>query len=167
MNAMTQQRPTCPICEHAALQSDTYTGEIEHNAKRLEVHGLECYCCPQCGANPVFPDQARRNHRRYQDARRRADRLLTGDEIVRIREALGLTQRQAADLFGGGANAFSKYERGDVIQSVAMDRLIRMIGTRPDCLEDLQALANQSASTFEAANSEPDAQPTAGRLHAS
>jgi HTH-type transcriptional regulator/antitoxin MqsA len=29
-------------------------------------------------------------------------------------------------MFGGGLNAFSKYERGEVIQSEAMDKLIRV-----------------------------------------
>jgi len=150
MNAMTEQKPICPMCEQAPLQPKTYTGEIEHNAHRLEVHGLEFYCCPECDADPVFPDQARRNHRRFQDARRRVDGLLTGKEIVGIRENLGLTQRQAAELFGGGANAFSKYERGDVIQSVAMDRLIRMVARFPALLGGLAQDAGIELDTLAA-----------------
>jgi len=39
---------------------------------------------------------------------------------------LGLTQHAASSIFGGGLNAFSKYERGEVIQSKAMDKLIRV-----------------------------------------
>jgi HTH-type transcriptional regulator/antitoxin MqsA len=126
------------------LRPSTYVAEIDHGEQRLRVSDLECYECADCGADPVFPDQARRNHRRYQDARRRADGLLTGEEIVRIREKLGLTQRQAAALFGGGTNAFSKYERGDVTQSVAMDRLMRMVDAHPDYLSELQAQANRA-----------------------
>jgi len=155
MNAMTEQKPICPMCEQAALQPKTYTGEIEHNAHRLEVHGLEFYCCPECDADPVFPDQARRNHRRFQDARRRADGLLTSEEIVRIREALGLTQKQAAELFGGGANAFSKYERGDVIQSIAMDRLIRMVQLHPEYVETLKHLFDGASGADQVKSSEP------------
>ena len=37
-----------------------------------------------------------------------------------------LTQEEAAKVFGGGVNAFSKYERGEVTQSAAMDKLIRV-----------------------------------------
>src|SRR5690606_39913720 len=57
------------------------------------------------------------------------------------RETLRLTQGQAAELFGGGANAFSKCERGDVIQSVAMDRLIRLSLAFPFALDLLRGFA--------------------------
>ncbi|PKL96745.1 MAG: type II toxin-antitoxin system MqsA family antitoxin [Gammaproteobacteria bacterium HGW-Gammaproteobacteria-8] len=141
---MAQANPTCPVCEHGTLRPSTYVAEIGHGEQRLRVSDLECYECADCGADPVFPDQARRNHRRYQDARRRADGLLTGEEIACIREKLGLTQRQSAALFGGGTNAFSKYERGDVTQSVAMDRLMRMLDAHPDYLAELQAQAKRA-----------------------
>jgi len=52
--------------------------------------------------------------------------MLSGDQISRIRIALGLSQREAASLFGGGYNAFNKYESGEVLQSFAMDRLLRL-----------------------------------------
>ena len=35
-------------------------------------------------------------------------------------------QKQITSVFGGGLNAFSKYERGEIIQSEAMDKLIRV-----------------------------------------
>lgn len=123
---MNEIAPICPICEEGHLESATYTGVLDHSGKALEIVGLECWQCPSCGADPVFPDQARRNHRRYQDARRQADGLLAGSEIEAVRKRLGLTQHQAAVVFGGGQNAFSKYERGEVIQSQAMDRLLRL-----------------------------------------
>lgn len=122
---MAKTLPLCPVCEAGQLRPSTYVGELKHNKQTLRVEGLECYVCDECGADPVFEDQIRRNHRRYQDARRKADGLLTGDEVRAVRSRLSLTQQQAAQLFGGGANAFSKYERDDVIQSVAMDRLMK------------------------------------------
>lgn len=123
---MNDHTPICPICDEGRLEPITYTGEITHSGKVLDVADLECWQCPQCGADPVFPDQARRNHRRFQDARREADGLLVGAEIEQLRDRLDLTQHDAAVVFGGGQNAFSKYERGEVIQSQAMDRLLRL-----------------------------------------
>ena len=66
------------------------------------------------------------------DAWRKIDGLLTAQEIVALRNKLGLTQQDAAKIFGGGANAFSKYERSEVIQSVAMDKLMRAALDVPD-----------------------------------
>ena len=127
----------CPVCEKGRLTPQTYSEEFRHGGKVLRVDGLEGYQCDTCGADPVFEDQIRRGHVKYQDARRRADGLLTGIEIRAYRKRRGLTQQQAARIFGGGANAFSKYERGDVIQSVAMDRLIRACVRHPEVLAEL------------------------------
>ncbi|SEL63240.1 putative zinc finger/helix-turn-helix protein, YgiT family [Ectothiorhodospira marina] len=53
------------------------------------------------------------------------------------REAMGLTQAQAAALFGGGKVAFSRYENDDVTQSEAMDSLIRLCRSQPANLREL------------------------------
>src|SRR5699024_9109270 len=61
--------------------------------------------------------------------------------ICAVRKQFDLTQQGAALLFGGGTNAFSKYERGDVIQSVAMDRLLRLTSRLPFTLPMLAQFA--------------------------
>ncbi|MGH8162266.1 MAG: type II toxin-antitoxin system MqsA family antitoxin [Gammaproteobacteria bacterium] len=127
----------CPVCERGHLTPQTYSDEFSYRGKMLRVDGLEGYLCDTCGADPVFETQIRRGHAKYQDARRRADGLLIGSEIRELRKQLGLTQQQAARIFGGGANAFSKYERGDVMQSVAMDRLIRVCIRHPQLLSEI------------------------------
>jgi HTH-type transcriptional regulator/antitoxin MqsA len=72
------------------------------------------------------------------DFYREADGLLTGNQIKAIRDDLGLTQAEAAKVFGGGKNAFTKYENGDVTQSVAMDKLIRTAYAVPAALDFLR-----------------------------
>ena len=136
-----KQPPTCPVCDAGTLKAHRYSDEFEYRGRTLKVDDLECWLCPACSADPIFPDQARRNHARYQDARRKSCGLLTGDEIAAIRKQLALTQSQAALIFGGGSNAFSKYERGDVIQSVAMDRLLRLASQNRATFEELKQLA--------------------------
>ncbi len=127
----------CPVCEQAKLCESVFADDFKHGDKTVRVEGLECYICENCGANPVFPGQIRRNHLYIADAKRRADGLLTGGEIKTIRAKLGLSQSEAAQLFGGGGNAFSKYERGDVLQSKPMDKLLRMACKYPFMLDDL------------------------------
>src|SRR3954470_4074047 len=43
------------------------------------------------------------------------DGLLRPEDIRRIRKSLGLTQRQASEVLGGGPNSFQKYESGEVL----------------------------------------------------
>ncbi len=129
--------PTCTECGEGRLTPSTWEMDVRHGDRTLRVKDLECYVCDHCGADPVFTDQIRRNQLRVADAKRQSDGLLTGAEVRSLREHLGLSQQQAAVIFGGGANAFSKYERGDVSQSVAMDRLLKAAAFVPGVLEFL------------------------------
>jgi len=134
---MSHKPEICPDCHIGTLKLETYSDQFEYRDQQLVVDGLQCWTCDHCGAEIIRPDQIRHGDRLFADARRRADGLLTGDEIVQIRKALGLTQRQASELFGGGANAFSKYERGEVTQSASMDRLMKLVARFPALLGSL------------------------------
>lgn len=138
---MSNQPILCPVCEEGHLHEAHFAGDFKHGDRTIHVEGLECYRCDACGADPVFEEQIRRNHLKVADAKRKADGLLTGEEVRAIREKLGLSQSEAAELFGGGANAFSKYERGDVLQSKAMDRLLRLTSRYRFMLDDLRSMA--------------------------
>jgi len=124
---MIEKMTLCPVCDSGKLDTRTYSDTFKHNGQPLQVHGLEGCECAVCGADPILPDQIKRNQARIADAKRRADGMLSGLEIRQVREQLGLTQRQAAEIFGGGAKAFAKYERGEVVQSAAMDSLLRLV----------------------------------------
>ena len=128
---------TCPICGHGELTVVTYDDQVQHGGEQLPVRGLEISACPACGSETTTPAQNRRNIARAVDARRTADGLLSGAEIRRVREVLGITQADASALFGGGQNGFSKYERGEVTQSLAMDRLLRLVAAQPMLLDAL------------------------------
>ena len=67
-------------------------------------------------------------------------------EIHKLRTALGLTQSAASKLFGGGVNAFSRYETGKVKPSRALLVLLRLLHKRPDLLPEAERLARHSAN---------------------
>lgn len=129
---------TCNECGEGYLHPSTWEADFRHYDGTIHVDGLQCHRCDACGADPVFSDQIVFNEKRIADAKRKETGRLIGREVRVLREQLGLTQQQAAELFGGGANAFSKYERGEVMQSVAMDRLMKAAAFVPGVLEFLQ-----------------------------
>ena len=56
----------------------------------------------------------------------RVEKLLPPEKIKRIRNKLGLTQREASAVIGGGGeNAFQKYESGEVVLSKGMKLFAR------------------------------------------
>lgn len=57
---------------------------------------------------------------------------------------LKLSQDDAAEIFGGGPKAFSKYENDDVAQSEAMDKMIRLAAQLPTAFEHLTRIAGLS-----------------------
>lgn len=128
----------CPICGQGELETKFYGREMQHKGVNLIVENLQFDCCHECGAELTSPEQMNHNSQIIRTAfineRERVKReqnLLTGVEIRQIRERLKITQKQAANIFGGGPNAFAKYEAEDVVQSVGMDKLIRLASDVP------------------------------------
>ncbi len=68
----------------------------------------------------------------------RAEHLLPPSEVKRVRKKLGLTQKEAGLLLGGGPNAFQKYESADVVTSQAISNLLRLLAHDPSGLEVLR-----------------------------
>ncbi len=63
--------------------------------------------------------------------------LLTPDQIRKVRKKLGLSQRDAGQIIGGGPNAFQKYEAGDILVSKAADTALRLLANDPARLAEL------------------------------
>lgn len=120
---MSQEK--CANCGASELQFLTEAETFDYKGQSLTVD-VDYSVCIQCGAEAILTEQIKHNDCRVRDAWRTADGLLSGVEILALRKKLGLTQQEAAKVFGGGINAFSKYERGEVIQSEGMDKLMRL-----------------------------------------
>ena len=61
------------------------------------------------------------------------------DVIARVRKKLQLDQREAARLFGGGVNAFSRYESGRTKPPVALIKLLKVLDRHPELLNEVRA----------------------------
>ncbi len=63
--------------------------------------------------------------------------VMTPPEVRAARKKLGLSQRDAGRVIGGGPNAFQKYEAGDVVLSKAADTALRLLSNDPERLREL------------------------------
>nr|RAV90640.1 hypothetical protein DBT45_10410 [Aerococcus tenax] len=59
--------------------------------------------------------------------------------IVRVRKKLALDQRRAGEIFGGGINAFSRYETGKTKPPLALVKLLKILDRHPDLLKEIAA----------------------------
>jgi HTH-type transcriptional regulator / antitoxin MqsA len=146
------QMEACPVCDSCEVTLQSHTGEIErHGVKRL-VTNLRRYVCNECGTSFVDDDASRHNLVRVQLAFGEPTRFLIPEQIRTWRTALGLTQREAARLFGGGLNAFSKYENGDISPAESMDNLIWLCTRYSGLVLDLAERRNVALSSSTIAN---------------
>jgi len=49
-----------------------------------------------------------------------------------------LDQREAAEIFGGGVNAFSRYENGKTKPPLALVKLLKVLDLHPELLDEIK-----------------------------
>jgi len=123
-------RNQCLACGQGQLAEKTEYNQTEIYGQTLSVP-LRYSVCNHCGAELTSASQSQANKRAMQAAEKQALGLLGGDAIRAFRKQFGLSQQEAAQLFGGGKVGFSRYENDDIVQSQAMDSLLRLCMQHP------------------------------------
>src|SRR5947209_2958076 len=122
----------CPVCGHQPLVprliDDTFEYGTDSECVLVHAHEVPVEVCENCGESYSGPTAAAVRHR----AICQALRLLTPEQIKALREQLGLTQSQFARLTGIGEATISRWERGRLVQTKALDRYLRLLHSRPD-----------------------------------
>ncbi|WP_110693272.1 type II toxin-antitoxin system MqsA family antitoxin [Salinicola halophyticus] len=137
---------SCVVCG-GSVSLKSAIDYLEYNGKTIPVPGVQYFQCQCCGEEFADSRLHKHNSTCFADAKRAADSLLKGSEIRDIRVKYSITQSQAAKIFGGGVNAFSKYERGEVIQSKSMDKLMRVADRFPQVYVYLCEMEKESVSS--------------------
>jgi HTH-type transcriptional regulator/antitoxin MqsA len=134
---------SCPICGGELLR-ETRPESFKYKGKMVTVN-MEGEYCQTCGEG--FQNQADQkiNDRNITLAKRHVDNLLEPTDILRIRRKLSLSQKEAAEIFGGGVRAFYKYEHIENNQPKSLDILFRLLDSGKLSLEDIEAVIKQSA----------------------
>lgn len=126
----------CPLCEEGHATLHYAQTEVEYAGQKGVIE-TQLRRCDVCESELVGDVEGRANKRAMIAFRKTVDGLLPGEEIRAIREKYRLTQTQAAQLFGGGPVAFSKYENDDVAHSEAMNNLLRLVRRREEAFWEL------------------------------
>lgn len=111
---------------------------IEIDGLTTVVPGVAGWHCPVCGECEFDDGSGQRYNAalaalRAEVEQRRAARLRA------IRRKLGLNQAEAGRLFGGGASAFSEYERGKTQPHKSTLLLFKLLDKHPELLDEIRA----------------------------
>lgn len=133
----TQIASGCPACGAPMIR------EIRADVRRYKGHsiavqqpGLWCTACDEA----VFTwQEAMVGEAAFHSLKAQVDGLLGPAEVARIRKRIGLSQRAAGELLGGGVHAFHKYEKGEQSVSEVMANLLRLLDRHPELLQEIRA----------------------------
>jgi HTH-type transcriptional regulator / antitoxin MqsA len=116
---------------------DTRPMEIAYKGQSVTID-MPGWYCDESGESIHTDEDMKVSDAALKDLRKEVEHLLKPQEIKRIRTAIGLTQREAGALLGGGPNAFQKYEQDTVTVSKPMSNLLRLLDKHPEDVEELR-----------------------------
>lgn len=129
----------CPSCGAAELVHDTREVTYTYKGQTTSIPGVEGDHCPACAE--VILDQ--KNGDRYMDLIGQFQRQVNAayvdpSYIAKVRRKLDLDQREAGEIFGGGVNAFSRYETGRSKPPLALVKLLKVLDHHPALLMEVK-----------------------------
>jgi len=130
----------CPNCGQAELVHDTRELPYTYKGESTTIPGVVGEFCPACGESVLGLGESARVSELMLAFNKEVNASMVDPEfIVRVRKKLRLDQREAAEIFGGGANAFSRYENGKTRPPLALVKLLKVLDRHPDLLVEVRA----------------------------
>lgn len=130
------KKNVCPVCGTGHLTRKSVEEEFSYKGiTGTYKHNFSV--CDVCHVDQADSEEMKLNKRAVIRLKKTIEGLLTGEEVLQMRKTLGISQEDASKIFGGGPVAFSKYEKDDVMQSVAMDNIFRLAMDVPGAFEYL------------------------------
>ena len=127
----------CPFCDKGFLSLKSKLEKYKYKNQNFKINQIAEYCS-HCSESIISGESLRQVAKEIHDWKAKIDGFLTSSEIKEIRKKLKLTQKDAAKIFGGGPNGFSRYENGEALQLKATDNLLRILNNHPNLLKEIK-----------------------------
>ena len=129
----------CPVCGAAELIHDTRDLPYIYKGETTSISAVTADFCPACDESITDMAETERVMREMQAFNKQVNAAIVDPGfIIGVRKKLDLGQREAAEIFGGGINAFSRYENGKTKPSLALVKLLKLLDRHPDLLNEIR-----------------------------
>ena len=129
----------CPICAKAELVHDTRDIPYTYKGESTVIPEVAGDFCPACGEAILDAAESARTSALMLEFNKQVNAAIVDPEFIsRVRKQLALDQREAAEIFGGGVNAFSRYENGKTKPPLALVKLLKVLEQHPDLLAEIR-----------------------------
>ena len=130
----------CPTCDYPELMHDTRDVQYSYKGELTTIPAVMGDFCPACYEHVLDANESKRTMDLMLSFNKQVNASIVDPKfITNIRKKLHLDQREAAEIFGGGINAFSRYENGKTKPSLALVKLLKMLEKHPDLLAEVKA----------------------------
>lgn len=130
---------TCPICGRAQLIHDTRDLPHHYKGEATIIPDVEADYCSACGEAILNYEETGRVSQLMGEFNKQVNATIVDPSfIVSVRKKLALDQKEAAEIFGGGINAFSRYENGRTRPPLALIKLLKVLDRHPDLLAEVR-----------------------------
>jgi HTH-type transcriptional regulator/antitoxin MqsA len=130
----------CPACGAAALVHDTRERPYNYKGETTTIPAVVGDYCPTCGESVLDAAESARVSAAMLAFNRQVNASIVDPAfIASVRKKLALDQREAAEIFGGGINAFSRYENGKTRPPLALVKLLKVLDRHPELLDEIRA----------------------------
>jgi HTH-type transcriptional regulator / antitoxin MqsA len=130
----------CPVCGAAELIHDTRDLPYTYKGEATAILAVTGEFCPACDESVLDAEQSARVMRDMKAFTKQVNAAIVDPLfITTVRKKLDLDQREAAEIFGGGVNAFSRYENGKTKPPLALVKLFKLLDRHPDLLKEVRA----------------------------
>jgi HTH-type transcriptional regulator/antitoxin MqsA len=129
----------CPSCGSARLVRETREIAYTYKGETTRIRRVKGDFCPACGEAVLDPAESARTSAVMVEFNKRVNAAKVDPAfIARVRRKLALDQKQAAEIFGGGVNAFSRYETGKTKPPLALVQLLKLLDRHSEQLKELR-----------------------------
>ena len=129
----------CPNCGAAELVRDTRDMPSIYKGECSVIAQVVGDWCPACGEGVFDAEVSRRVSAAMKAFGKQVNAAIVDPAFISaVRKKLHLDQQEAAEIFGGGANAFSRYENGKTKPPLALIKLFRVLDRHPDLLAEVR-----------------------------
>ncbi|HKI73697.1 MAG TPA: type II TA system antitoxin MqsA family protein [Pseudomonadales bacterium] len=129
----------CPNCGKAKLVKDKRDIPYVYKGESTVIPAVAGQFCAACGEAVLDAVESQRVSRTMMVFNKEVNASIVAPDFVsKVRKKLALDQRQAAEIFGGGVNAFSRYETGKTKPPLALVKLLKVLDRHPELLEEIR-----------------------------
>ena len=129
----------CPSCGGAELIHDTRDLPYTYKGETTVIPAVTGDFCPACAESVLDSMESDRVMREMRAFAKQVNAAIVDPAFIAgVRKKLALDQREAAEIFGGGVNAFSRYENGKTKPPLALVKLLKVLDRHPELINEVR-----------------------------